>query len=44
MHPVREHINTLGIDGSIQRLTEVNIFMNMGGTVFQSKVLQLNLA
>ena len=42
MHPVREHTNTLGIEYLIQRLTE-HIYMNMKGTVFQPRVLQLNL-
>ena len=44
MHPVQEHINTLGIDYLIQRLTKyIYIYMNMKGTVFQPRVLQLNL-
>ena len=44
MHPVQEHTNTLGIDYSIQRLTEyIHIYMNMKGTVFQPRVLHLNL-
>ena len=34
MHPVQEHQNTLGIDYSVQRLTEY-ICMDMKGTVFQ---------
>ena len=42
MHPVQEHVNKLGIDCLIQRLTEY-CFMNMKGTVFQPRVLQLNL-
>ena len=42
MHPVQEHTNTLGINYSIQRLTEY-IYMNMTGRVFQPQVLQLSL-
>ena len=42
MHPVQEHTNTLGIDYSIQRLTEY-VYINVKGTVFQPRVLQLNL-
>ena len=42
MHPVQEHTKTLGIDCLIQRLTEY-IYMNMKGTVFPPRVLQLNL-
>ena len=38
MHPVQEHTNTLGIDYSIQRLTEyLFIHMNMKETVFQPR-------
>ena len=42
MHPVQEHTNTLGIDCSIQRPTEY-IHVNTKGTVFQPRVLQLDL-
>ena len=41
MHPVQKQVNTLGIDCSIQRLTEY--IFDMRGTVFQPRVLQLNL-
>ena len=37
MNPVQEHVNTLGIDCSMQRLTEY-IYMNMKGTVYQPSV------
>ena len=45
MHPAQEHTNTLGIDYSIQRLTEYIYikYINKKGTVFQPRVLQLNL-
>ena len=43
MHPVQEHTNRLGIDYSIQRLTEYILYMNMKGSVYQPRVLQLNL-
>ena len=42
MHPVQEHINTLGIDCSVQWSTEYHIYRKEG-TVFQPRVLQLNL-
>ena len=41
MYPVQEHVNTLGIDCSIQRLTEyVNEYERNS---FQPRMLQLNL-
>ena len=42
MHPVREHVNTLGIDCSVQWSTEYHTYWKEG-TVFQPRVLQLNL-